>query len=380
MKPLWTRDYILAFGANFFMSFAFYLLMPTLPMHLIGFMHASPAMVGVVMSAYVIAALCMRPFSGYLVDQYPRKRLYLISFILFTIFNAFYFGAIAIWMFLLVRFLHGFVWGLIIPAGNTIAIDITPSERRGEGIGYYGMSMNIAMAIGPFVGILLQDHYSFSWVLASATLTSVIGLAMSLLIRVPPHTPHAHSVVSLDRFILVKGIPGAVAMLFTTISYGLMLAYISIYGKQNGIENTGFFFVLLSIGFLLSRALCSRLLDRGWTIHLAMVGSIVCALSIVALGLYPIAAVYFGAALFLGIAYGVGFPAIQTWIVQQGDHHQRGTANSTFYTGFDLGVGIGMLFGGQMAAHLALNYAWIVGGAFALLSFAILRKHLNPRK
>ncbi len=374
MKPLWTRDFILAFTANFFMSFAFYLLMPTLPLHLIQVMHSTPAMAGVIMSAYVVAGLCVRPFSGFLIDHFPRKKLYVFTFILFTLFNVLYFGAIAIWIFLGLRLLHGLVWGMIIPTGSTIAIDITPAERRGEGIGFYGMSMNIAMAMGPLMGILLQDHLNFNWVLMVSVFTSLLGLLISLLIRVPRHEPHAHAVLSLDRFILKKGIPGGAAMLFLTVSYGLLLAYASLYGKLHNIHGTGFFFVMISAGFILSRIICSPLLDKGWTVRLALIGAGIAACALAVLGLFPTSIVYFTVALFLGVAYGMGFPALQNWIVQRADHTQRGTANSTYFTAFDLGVGGGMLFGGQMAQISTLSNALLGTAACALISMILLSR------
>lgn len=374
LKPLWTRDFILAFVANFFMAFSFYLLMPTLPVHLIQTMRATPAMAGVVMAVYVVAGLCIRPFSGFLIDYFPRKKFYVAVFALFTLCGVLYFGAVAVWIFIAVRLLHGLVWGLIIPAGNTIAIDIVPAERRGEGIGYYGMSMNIAMALGPLLGIVLQDHLDFRWVVGGAAGTSLLGLLVSLWIRVPFHAPHVHAVLSLDRFILRKGIPGAVAMLFLTVSYGLLLAYASLYGKMYNIAGTGFFFVLISVGFILSRMLCSSLLDKGWTVRLALLGATVATVALVALGLFPVAAVYFVVALLLGFAYGIGFPALQNWIIQRAEHHQRGTANSTFFTAFDLGVGAGMLFGGQMAQVSSLSNAWLASAGCAVVSILVLRR------
>lgn len=378
MKALWTRDFILAFIANFFMAFSFYLLLPTLPVHLLQTMQASSSMTGLVMAIYVVAGLCIRPFSGILIDSYSRKKLYLILFALFSICSVLYFGAIAIWMMLVIRLLHGLVWGLIIPTGNTIAIDIVPSERRGAGIGYYGMSMNIAMAMGPLLGILLQDHLSFTWVLSVAVGTSLMGLIISTAIRVPVHVPAPHAVLSLDRFILRKGILAGVAMLLLTISYGLLLTYASLFGKQNGIAGTGAFFVLVSLGFILSRLLFSSLLDKGWSIRLAILGATVAALSMVAFGMFPIPVVYFTSALMLGLAYGAGFPAIQNWIVQRADHHQRGTANSTFYTAFDIGVGAGMILGGQMGEINMLANAWFVAAGCAVLSVLVLRRiHLQ---
>ena len=374
MKPLWTKDFTFAFVANFFMAFSFYLLLPTLPAHLIHTMRTSSSMAGVIMSAYVVAGLCFRPFAGFLIDRLPHRPLYVATFALFTLFFLLYFGAVSVWIFLGLRILHGLVWGMIIPAGSTIAIDIVPPERRGEGIGYYGMSMNIAMAFGPLVGILLQDHLSFSWVLAVAAGGSFLGLFNSLLIRVPSHTPSAPKALAFDQFILKKGIAGGVAMLFITVSYGLLLTYASIYGKQHDIPGTGVFFVLVSIGFIVARAAFSPLLDKGWALRLALAGALAITVALIALGLFPLAAVYFATGMVFGLAYGLVFPALQSWMVGRALPHQRGTANSTFFTAFDLGVGAGMLFGGRMVDHGNLANAFYVCALSSVVGILLLRR------
>ena len=370
--PLWTRDFSLAFAANFLMAFAFYLLMPTLPLYLTEQLHMSKAVAGLIMSIYVIAALAMRPFSGFLIDMLPRKGLYLVSFALFVLFTGFYLGAVSVLAFVVVRFLHGLVWGTITTSGNTLAIDIIPAERRGEGIGYYGMAMNIAMACGPLTGLLLSEHHPFVDVFFTSILSGVLGLLLALLMRVPAQIPHAHRSISLNRFLLVKGIPSGFALLFITISYGVTLAYVAMYGKEHHIPNTGFFFVALAAGIVLARVTTGKLLDRNLCAQMGVVGGLLTAASLLFLGLYPVAGVYFLLAFSLGFGYGMTFPAVQMMIINFGSHHQRGTANSTYFTAFDLGVGTGMLLGGQIAQRHSLALAFLVVAGSALLGTLLL--------
>ncbi len=75
---LWTRSFLAVAGGNFLLFFAFYLLLPVLPMYLIEQFGANKATVGVVLSSYTITALFVRPFAGYMVDTFPRKPLQLI--------------------------------------------------------------------------------------------------------------------------------------------------------------------------------------------------------------------------------------------------------------------------------------------------------------
>lgn len=374
MKPLWTRDFSLAFAANFLMAFGFYLLMPTLPLYLVRELHLAKGMTGLVMSAYVIAALAMRPFSGFLIDSFPRKRLYVLSYLLFAGLSITYLGAGGAVSFLVLRFLHGLVWGVITTSGNTLAIDLVPSERRGEGIGYYGMSMNIAMALGPMTGLLLGDRFTYAQVFQAAVLSHFVGLGLALSLRVPPKPPRSHAVLSLDRFILVRGIPAGIALLLVTLSYGVVLAFSAMYGKDHGIGHTGLFFVALAAGILGARFTTGRFLDRGHCQRLGTAGALLAAASLLALGLYPSAACYFAAAVSLGFGYGMNFPALQTLIVNQGNHHQRGTANSTYFTAFDLGVGAGMLAGGRIAQSFGLDPAFLLVAGSTLLGAVFLSR------
>lgn len=363
----------LAFGANFLMAFGFYLLMPTLPIYLTQELHLSKGMVGLIMSAYVVAALAMRPFSGFLIDTFPRKSLCVTSFVLFAGLSVTYLGASGAITFLVLRLLHGLVWGVITTSGNTLAIDLVPHERRGEGIGYYGMSMNIAMALGPMTGLLLSDHFAYSSIFQAAILSHFLGLGLAVSLRIPPKPHHHHAVLSLDRFLLIRGIPSGIAMLFVTVSFGLVLAFAAMYGKDHRIGHTGLFFVALAVGILGARLLTGRFLDRGHCERIGVLGAVLAAASLLLLGLFPMAGCYFTAALSLGFGYGMDFPAVQTMIVNQAGHHQRGTANSTYFTAFDMGVGAGMLIGGWTAQSYGLDPAFLLVACSTLLGALLLK-------
>lgn len=139
--------YILA--ANFLLFFAFYLLLPVLPFYLKEQFLAGKSMIGFILSCYTVACLCIRPFSGYMLDTFSRKPLYLLSYFIFTVIFGGYMLAGALALFITLRIVHGFAFGMVSVAGNTIVIDILPSSRRGEGLGYYGLANNIAMSFGP---------------------------------------------------------------------------------------------------------------------------------------------------------------------------------------------------------------------------------------
>ena len=161
-ERLITPSYCFILSANFLLYFGFYLLMPVLPFYLTEVFDTGNAMIGIILSCYTMAALTIRPFSGYLLDTFARKPLYLLAFFVFTSIFAGYLLAGTLTLFTILRIVHGFAFGTVTVAGNTVVIDIMPSARRGEGLGYYGLANNMAMSVGPMVGLFLHDFYSFN--------------------------------------------------------------------------------------------------------------------------------------------------------------------------------------------------------------------------
>ena len=154
-EKLWNSNYVKVWVANFMLFFSFMLLTPLFPLYLSETFGADKHTIGVVLSGYTLTALLIRPFSGYFVDSFPRKAVLLISYALFFIFFAGYPLAGSLMLFAVVRTLHGAPFGAATVANSTVAIDVLPSSRRAEGIGYYGLSNNIATAIGPTIALLV---------------------------------------------------------------------------------------------------------------------------------------------------------------------------------------------------------------------------------
>ena len=181
-----TPSYCFILSANFLLYFGFYLLMPVLPFYLTEVFRTGNATAGIVLSCYTVAALTVRPFSGYLLDTFARKPLYLFAFFIFTAIFAGYLLAGSLTLFIILRVLHGVAFGTVTVSGNTIVIDITPSSRRGTAVGYYGLSNNIAMSIGPMVGLFLHDFYSFMTIFLCALGSCSLGFVMATLVKTPP--------------------------------------------------------------------------------------------------------------------------------------------------------------------------------------------------
>ena len=384
-----TKNYIEILAANFLLFFGFWLLMPVLPFYLAEVFDANKTTIGVVLSCYTIAALCIRPFSGYLLDTFARKPLYLLAYFTFTAIFGGYLIAGTLTLFILFRIIHGVSFGMVTVSGNTIVIDIMPSSRRGEGLGYYGLANNIAMSIGPMTGLFLHDAGADYTLIFCCSLGScLIGFLCASLVKTTYKPPVKREPISLDRFILLKGIPAGFSLLLLSIPYGMTTNYVAMYAKQIGIQaSTGFFFTFMALGMAVSRLFSGRLVDRG------MVTQVIEA------GLYLVCFCFFGLsscgwlttwsllwttyflftiALLLGIGFGTMFPAYNTLFVNLAPNNQRGTATSTYLTSWDVGIGAGMLLGGYIAEIATFKMAYLFGAALTVISLFYFRSKVAP--
>ena len=351
--------------ANFSMSFAFYLLTPLLPLYLTDRFGASKDMIGLVLSGYTITALLVRPFSGFLVDSFARKRVLLISLFVYFICFSGYLAAGTLLLFAIVRTIHGAPFGACTVANSTMAIDVLPSSRRNEGIGYYGLSNNVATAIAPTVGIFLYRYTAnFELLFWLAFLVAGVGFLADYTIKTPQKPVQAVKLTwSLDRFFLLKGWAIGVNMAFFGLCYGVLSNYLAIYGKEilNITGGTGTYFMLLAIGLIISRIQGGRMLRKGRLTHNAAEGIIISTIGYTLFVACPNMVGYYGSALLIGLGNGHMWPASQNMIIAMAQNNQRGTANSTILTSWDLGMGLGVLLGGAIVEYADYSTAfwWI---------------------
>lgn len=361
-QKLWNTNYIKVMCANFLLFFAFFLLTPLLPIYLSDVFHADKDTIGIVLSGYVIAALVIRPFSGFIVDTFERKRVLVICFFFFFICFAGYIAAGTLLMFGIVRTLHGMPFGATTVANSTVAIDVLPSERRNEGIGYYGLSNNLAMAIAPSAGVYLYNLTgNFILLFWIALVAAFLGMLCTMTLKMPYRPPiQGKRRLSLDHFFLTRAWMMAINISFFALCWGIMSSYVAIYGKEKlGITGgTGAFFALLATGLFVSRLWGSRSLRAGRITANCVFGVLVSSVGYTLFALSPGAWAYYMSALLIGLGNGRMYPAFLNMFIKVARHDQRGTANSSILISWDVGVGVGMLVGGVLAEYAGYGSAF----------------------
>jgi len=376
MEKLWNKNYCKVMAANFSLFFAFYVLTPLLPLYLSEHFGATKDVIGLVLSGYTITALFFRPFSGYLVDSFPRKKVLMVCFGAFSIFFAGYLAAGTLLMFTIVRTLHGGPFGALTVSNSTVAIDVLPSSRRTEGIGYYGLSNNLAMAIAPTIGVFIYKLTdSFDLLFWIALVVACAGWLIDSTVELERKEITSHFKLSWDRFFLLKGWLIGMNMVAFGFCFGVLSNYLAIYGKEVlGITGgTGTYFMLCSVGLILSRLQGGKALregrltfNAGSGMAISLIGyTIFIAIPAFVPVLTPLG--YYGSALLIGLGNGHMWPAFQNMTINVAHNNQRGTANSTILISWDIGMGLGILLGGIIAEHIGYHAAfWTVAGVNAL--------------
>ena len=387
-EKLWNANYIKVMTTNFLLYFAFYLLTPLLPLYLSETFGATKDTIGIVLSGYTVAALIVRPFCGYVVDSFSRKKVLMLCLSGFAVFFAGYIAAGTILMFAICRTLHGGPCGAVTVANSTCAIDVLPSSRRNEGIGLYGLSNNFAMAIAPSIGIYLHnmvDSYMILFWIAFVVAISAVLIAWT--IRLPEKDIIRNKEkLSLDRFFLTRAWLLAINIAMFGFCWGVLSNYLAIYSKEvlSITGGTGTYFALLSMGLFSSRLQGRKALSQGKLTQNAAEGMLISLVGFTLFVAIPHPVAYYLSAILIGLGNGHLYPAFLNMFVHVARHDQRGTANSSILTGWDLGFGIGCLLGGIVAEHFGYTATfWMVAAENALsviLFFLASRQFFERRK
>lgn len=398
-ERLFTRSYIFILAANFLLYFGFWILIPVLPFYLRETFHCPAAILGAILSCYTVSGLCVRPFSGYLMDKFPRKPIYILCYFACTAIFLGYIAAGVLTWFIVLRALHGIAFSSVSVGGNTLCVDITPSSRRGEALGYYGLMNNTAMALGPMTGLFMHDNVSYNGIFLTGMAFSTVGLLFAMCIKArTPESIKARQAgaapaatnrkLSLDRFFLIKGIPVSISLLMLSIPYGATTNFVAMYAREIHLDvPSGFFFTLMAAGMGASRLVAGKKVDQGYITQCIHIGLYPVVLAFFILSMCRFAApfstgiaeaMFFSVPVLLGIGFGVIFPAMNTLYINLAPNNQRATATSTYLTAWDVGIGIGIATSGIIAHYFTFYMVYLIGSVLCLVSMLYFNMKVTP--
>jgi MFS family permease len=350
-QPLWTKEFIGTTLSNFFIWTSLQMLVPTMPAY-IQHLGGNEFSAGLVTSIFSIAAMFARPFTGMALDRIGRRNILLAGFIPIILAIVGYYGLATVWIILVIRFLQGLGWGMTVTTINTMISELIPPRRRGEGVGYFGLSTNLAMALAPLIGIWLMNRFSYGMLFLFSIVSALLSLGCSQAIRIPQpefrREQVGQSSIWSGMFEKRAFFP-ALLVHFFMITFGGVLGFITLFGKEAGIANVGWFFLANALFIMLVRPFTGMVFDRYGPAWVLVPGACLCMLGMFLLScstnlLYLVIA---------GSVYGIGFgavqPSLQAWMINRVAPHRRGAATATYLCAIDIGIGIGALALGGIA-------------------------------
>lgn len=375
-ERLWTRDFVLLTVCNLLLFLTVQMQTPTFPAYVKEAYQANDFVVSLVISLFSLAAVIARVFTGEALKTKSSKILAIVALGLVAIFSAGYYWAGSIIFFLLLRILVGIGFGMGSTTFPTIVSNVIPAKRIGEGMGYFGLSTSLAMALGPLIGLGVLNGFGFGSMLMVLVLLVAIIFPLMHFIRAYNQIPvstseNAQTVTGIRRFYDKKLLLPAGLNFCLSITYGGILSFLALYGKEAHIENVGWFFLTNALAMVLIRPFSGKLYDRKGHVAVLPPGAIFVGISLLLLSLTTTESLLLVSAAFYGLGYGMIQPSIQAWMMKVVTPEQRGMANGLFFNSIDLGIAVGSMLLGVIATHSSYSvmYRW---SAACLLLFLIV--------
>ncbi|NOT54447.1 MAG: MFS transporter [Deltaproteobacteria bacterium] len=345
-----------------------FLLFAVLPLFVVNELHGAKSQVGLIMGAFAISAVLTRPFSGRIVDLWSRKTGLRIGALIYWITPALYTFAATVPVMFALRFLHGIGIAIYTTAGSVYVADNAPAARRGEAMGYYGMAMNLSMAIGPALGVALIDHIGFHGLFWLASFLGLLSFVLVQFLHEPirPHQQAEHPAGRPAIFSRIALFPGFIAMCMT-MTFGTVVSFLPLFVQQHHLGNAGLFFVVYSIVVVVLRPISGRLSDRFGRATIIIPGMFFLAFSMLVLAYSVSMTGLLFAAVLQGIGFGAVHPSIMALVVDRSTMHDRGPALATVMMAFDIGVGFSAIGLGQVLEHTDFTTMYLCAAGIAMI-------------
>lgn len=378
--PLWNWNFLSICFTNLFVFLAHFMMIATFPIYAVQSLQASPGRIGLIMTVYVIAAIAFRPLAGIWLDRFSRKKILVFSLVLFFAVSVLYLGAHSFILFLVLRFVHGIGFSLATTAASTIASDIVPNERKGEGIGYFALSLNLAMVLGPFLGLTVAGQNKFTLLLLAGSAMGVLALLCGGATRISNENKAAKEKTPLFKNIVEpSALPISLTMLVLTFAYSGILTFISVYAMKIGLaQAASYFFIVYAAMIMITRPLLGKLFDRYGEHKVIYPSLILFLLGLILLSQVHTAVLFFVSAALIGLGFGSLFPIAQTIVIKHAPAEKRGLATGTYFICYDTGICVGSYVLGLVATSFTYQAMYLVAAFFVIVGasfyFAVYHK------
>jgi len=374
---LWTKEYIAMTALAFFLSVSLNItgtVTPLFAKHLGGDLST----LGLVVAFFTVSALVFRPYFGNMLDKKGRKLTIIIGGIIFSAVTLAYGIALSVVGLLALRFLHGLGFSAHSTAAGTIVADIVPKSRLTEGVGFFGISHTLAMALGPLIGLNLLEYRGFNEVFILAAVLGVISVVIALSLKLGNDSKreqvdedNEHKILAgnstIQSSIIEKSaIPASLVLLFIALTLGAVITFLPVFALSMGIGDIGIFFTVFALVQLVARPLTGRLADKFGFSAIMLPGLAFMAISMIILAFASNLGMFVAAGLTYGLGFGSVQPTLNAIMIKLCPPERRGVGNATFFSAMDIGIGTGAILWGVVSQLAGFTYVFI-GAALCIV-------------
>jgi MFS family permease len=333
---------------------------------------------GLHITLFTITAGLSRPFSGKLADTIGRIPVMIFGTVVCFIVGFIYPLANSVFLFLLLRFVHGFSTGFK-PTGTSAYVgDLMPVHKRGEGMGILGISGSLGMAAGPAFGSYLAAWTSIEWMFYASSITAIFSVIILSGMKETIEKPQRFKLnllkISWEDIYESRVVPPAVVMIFTSFSFGIILTIVPDFSESLGMSNKGLFFASFTLASVAMRFFAGRLSDKRGRVPVIRWSIVVLMSTMFFLGLAQnITQALIGSILF-GLASGMITPTLFAWTIDLSHEKHRGRGMATLFIALEIGIGVGSFLSGWIFSNTIYGFtgAFWLGAAMALSAFVYL--------
>lgn len=368
MEKIWNKKFILLFITNLLMMATFYASVPILPIYCQE-NGITGSKIGIVLTVMSVATVLFRPFAGYILDNFNRYHVYMLFLALFCLpflgFAAFpIYGVLVV-----IRLYMGIVYSVCGSATTTLAGDVLPPDKVGQGVNRFALTISLGMAAGPFIGIQIQNRMSSKASFITLFVLTVIALICVSFCKIDYPKVERKKFVLADAF-YKPALPFMFNMMFIMVPFGAVIAYSSIFAQEKGLAAfTPYFYIFLVAGMLISKFSTQKMIDAGKHKILVVISLIVLLVTMGSYYFMETGVHLLIAGFLLGLGYGVLQPLFQSFVTGTTPGPKRGTANATYLLSYDIGIGIGSFLMGTFQESIGLStgfavtaVAYVIGG------------------
>lgn len=368
-EPIFTRNFILITCINLFVFFSFQMIFPTLPLY-IHHLGGSDAVIGMVMGVFTVTSLITRPLAGWALDTSGRRRIFIAGLIILSITALSYSFATAVGTIIIIRLVHGVGWGISGTSAATVAAEIIPKSRFGEGMGYFSLANSLSMAVAPAAGIYIAFNYGFRNLFWSSSALAVIGIILAFCITYQP-LPKKDTALKFSTLYEKSAIVPAFVFFCIAVTFSSISNFLPLYALQRGIDDIGIFFSVYALAILISRPAAGKLVDRyGYDITV-IPGMLFVLAAMGAISYVATREMFLAIAFIYGLGFGATQMSLQTMVVRHVPRQRLGAANATFFSGVDSGMGIGAITLGAVASLVGYSKMYLYAGSTVVVALII---------